>query len=114
MLNKFTYQLELNELNRINTKQKLKHKIAKYNQESFRLNAGCRIELYLPWYTHIQNEDKAISKLLYFKLLQLAVEKYISTYDIDELPLYAQKLSKINFTIQLKEKLNGQNNTTNH
>lgn len=114
MLNNFTYQLELNELNKINTKQKLKDKIAKYNQESFRVNAGCKIELYLPWYTHIQNGDKATSKLLYFKLLQLAVEKYISIYSIDELPLYAQQLSKINFTIQLKEKLNGQNNPTNH
>lgn len=107
MLNNFTYQLELNELNRINTKQKLKDKIAKYNQESFRVNTGCKIELYMPWYTNTQNDDKVTSKMLNFKLLQLAIEKYISTYDIDELPIYAQQLFKISFTIQLKEKLNG-------
>jgi len=43
MLNNFTYQLELNELNKTDTKQKLKGKISKYNQESFRVNAGCKI-----------------------------------------------------------------------
>lgn len=107
MLNNFTYQLELNELNKIDTKQKLKDKISNYNQESFRINSGCKIELYLPWYNRTQNDNKAISKMLNFKLLQLAIEKYVSIYNIDDLPKYAQQLFKINFTIQLKEKLNG-------
>lgn len=107
MLNNFTYQLELNALNKTDTKQKLKDKISKYNQRAFRINAGCKIELYLPWYNHTQNDDKVTSKMLNFKLLQLAIEKYISIYDIDDLPIYAQQLFKINFTIQLKENLNG-------
>jgi hypothetical protein len=107
LLNNFTYQLELNELSKTDTKQKLKDKISKYNQEAFRINAGCKIELYLPWYSHTQNDDKATSKMLNFKLLQLAIEKYISIYNIDDLPIYAQQLFKINFIIQLKENLNG-------
>lgn len=89
MLNNFTYQLELNELNKIDTKQKLKDKISKYNQESFLVNSGHRIELYLPWYTDIKNEDEVTSVILYFKLLQLAIDKYISIYDIKDLPMYA-------------------------
>lgn len=107
MLNNFTYQLELNELNKTNTKQKLKDKISKYNQEAFRVNAGYKIELYLPWYANTQNIDKVTSKMLNFKLLQLAIEKYISMYSIDDLPIYAKHVNGINFTIQLKENPNG-------
>lgn len=107
MLNNFTYQLELNELNKIDTKQKLKDKISKYNQESFRINAGCRIVIYLPWYSAEMLTEEVLSNILNFKLLQLAIEKYISIYNIYDLPIYAQQLFKINFTIQLKENLNG-------
>lgn len=106
MLNNFTYQLELNELNKINTKQKLKDKIAKYNKESFSITSGFKIELYLPWYASYDTEI-IISKVLNFKLLELAIDKFISTYPIDELPKYAQHLAKINFTITLKENTNG-------
>ena len=107
MLNNFTYQLELNELNRINTKQKLKDKISKYNQEAFKVNAGCRIDMYLPWYSAETHAEEVLSKILNFKLLQLAIDKYVFTYLIDELPIYAQCLAKLNFTIQPKENPNG-------
>ena len=62
MLNNFTYQLELNELNRIDTKQKLKDKISKYNQEAFKVNAWCRIDMYLPWYSAEIHADEVLSK----------------------------------------------------
>ena len=106
MLNNFTYQLELNELNKTNTKQKLKDKISKYNQKAFKVTAGCEINIYLPWYSAEMHAEEVLSKILNFKLLQLAIDKYASTYSIDELPIYARKLFKINFTIQPKENTN--------
>lgn len=99
MLNNFTYQLELNELNKTSTKQKLKDLISKYNQEAFKITAGCRIDIYLPWYSAEMHTEEVLSKILNFKLLQLAIDKYVSTYSIDELPIYAQYVAKLNFTI---------------
>ena len=107
MLNNFTYQLELNELNKIDTKQKLRDKISKYNRKAFKINASCSIEMYLPWYSAEMHAEEVVSKILNFKLLQLAIDKYVSTYSIDELPIYAQCLTKLNFTIQPKENPNG-------
>lgn len=43
--------------------------------------------------------EEVLSKILNFKLLQLAIDKYVSTYSIDELPIYAQYVAKLNFTI---------------
>lgn len=103
MLNKFTYQLELNNLNQCTTKSDLKSKISTYNRNSFSINAAAKVEMYLPWYTSTSNQDEVQSKLLYYDLLQLAIAKYAELYDITELPNYAQHIHKFKINIILKE-----------
>lgn len=103
MLNKFTYQLELNNLNQCTTKSNLKAKITKYNSESFYINNGARIEIYIPWYTDIEKKEEMESIILYFSLLQLAITKYAELYDITDLPQYVQYLNKFKINITLKE-----------
>ena len=61
----------------------------------------------IPWYSAEMYAEEVLSKILNFKLLQLAIDKYVFTYSIDELPIYAQCLAKLNFTIQPKENPNG-------
>ena len=103
MLNKFTYQLELNTLNQCTTKSSLKAKIVEYNYNSFGLTSSAKITIVLPFYNRPDKQDLIQSKLLYAELLQLAILKYVELYDISELPLYAQYLHKSKIKITLKE-----------
>ena len=103
MLNKFTYELELNNLNQCTTKSELKQKITVYNRKSFAITSGTRIQLYLPYYTKKENQEKVHSITLYFNLLQQAIAKYDKLYDIAELPNYAQYVAQLNLNITFKE-----------
>lgn len=104
MLNKFTYQLELNNLNQCTTKPDLKAKIVHYNSLSFCLTSSAKITLLLRYYIDPNNQAKIESKLLYYELLQLTIAKYVELYDITELPQYAQYLNKFKINITLKDK----------
>ena len=44
------------------------------------------------WGPGRQNSDEVLSKILSFNLLQLAIDKYISKYSIDELPIYTMHI----------------------
>lgn len=104
MLNKFTYQLELNKLNQCTTKTALKELISKYNTKAFSINSNCKIILYLPIYTHPQNTNVIESKIRYFQLIQLAITKWQELgFPLSDLPIYAQQLAQITFNITLKE-----------
>ena len=103
MLNKFTYQLELNALNQCTTKANFITKIREYNYNSFSLTSSAKIIIILPFYNRPDKQDLIESKLLYAELLQLATQKYAELYSISDLPMYAQYLHQSKIKITLKE-----------
>lgn len=103
MLNKFTYQLELNALSQCTTKSSLKAKIVAYNYNSFGLTSSAKITIVLPFYNRPDKQDLVESKLLYAELLQLAIQKYVELYGTSDLPMYAQYLHQSKIKITLKE-----------